>query len=499
MRLLPKLLIRADAGGVLGTGHVMRMIALAQAYMRRGGKVTIASVQCPDPIIERVEALGINHTLILEAELGDAKDSAATLDLCRSLGCKWLILDGYHFDEPYQLRVFRQGVKVLAVDDYGHCDTWHCDTVLNQNLGAEHWVDRKSDNPKIQWLLGSSFALIREEFLKSIRHAKEKPFPAKNILITLGGADPDNVTSLVLQALERANLDNLHLRVLVGGGNLHRPSLESQAASSTHHIELLTNISDMPSMYEWADAVISAGGSTCWEWLSYGLPGAVVTIADNQEPLIKEFLNRDLALCLGWFTDFNLDEWKTSLENCLLGREVFACFESRRHIIDANGAARVAALFADGLWCRPAELNDIKQYFDWANDPVVRANGFHSDQLVWTNHCAWFKKILKTPHAYLYIVSNVNNEKIGQVRLTPDPTGYLEIGFSLDALFRGRGVGLNMLSLALKQAVDHHPNILGFIARVKKENKPSAKIFLQLGFEQVDNDPELDCLVYLKK
>ena len=66
MPSIPKLLIHADAGGILGTGHVMRMIALAQAYRRRGGEVTIASVQCPEPIIDRVEELGITlHSSVL--------------------------------------------------------------------------------------------------------------------------------------------------------------------------------------------------------------------------------------------------------------------------------------------------------------------------------------------------------------------------------------------------------------------------------------------------
>jgi hypothetical protein len=38
------LLIRADADPKSGTGHVMRMLALAQAWNRRGGEVIFASI-----------------------------------------------------------------------------------------------------------------------------------------------------------------------------------------------------------------------------------------------------------------------------------------------------------------------------------------------------------------------------------------------------------------------------------------------------------------------
>jgi len=341
MQPIPHLLIRADAGGSLGTGHVMRMIALAQAYIRRGGEVTIASVQCPPPIIERVDELGVKHVLLKGAELGNAEDATATLTLCEELECEWLVLDGYHFDESYQKKVFGKGVKILAVDDYGHCDTWYCDAVLNQNLGAEHWKRGNAYNPEMQWLLGSPFALIREEFLESIRNAKEKQRPLKKILITLGGSDPDNVTALVLKALENVSSGPLNLRVLVGGGNQHRKLLEKLAEDSKYQIDLLSNVRDMPSMYEWADGVISAGGSTCWEWLAYGLPGAVVTIAENQEPIVDELNSQQLALSLGWYTKAKSDVWGRALD-CWLNKVIMQV--EKALIVDGKGADRVAAL-----------------------------------------------------------------------------------------------------------------------------------------------------------
>ena len=492
------LVIRADAGGVLGTGHVMRMIALGQAYMRRGGRVVMASVRCPEPVVERIRESGIEHQLLHECELGDTQDVAASLRLGKELGAEWMVLDGYHFDESYQQQVSGHGIEVLAVDDYGHCTTWHCDAVLNQNLGSENWPRSATTNANMQRLMGSSFALIREEFVESIHEAKETVFPARRILVTMGGADPVNATMMVLKALEKTNFKDLDIRVLVGGANPHQEKLEAFAAGSQNRIEILCNVRDMPSMYEWADGVISAGGSTCWEWLAYGLPGAVVTIADNQEPVVAELATQKLALTLGWFTQFDVGSWAVQLENWIIGKQVGAGFCERRRAIDGHGATRTAAFLAAGLWCRMAQSKDSELYFNWASDPVVRASGFHTDELKWGDHCKWFDKMIKSPDTYLYVVSNAFDEKVGQVRLTPDPSGFLEIGFSVAQDFRGKGMGTKILQAVLERALSDNSEVRGFIARVKKENQASAKIFSQLGFEPSEDDPKHGCLVYLK-
>ena len=64
MKQLNKLLIRADACMISGTGHVMRMIALAQAYLRRGGSVMMLSINCPDSIVESMRTCGMSHDFV---------------------------------------------------------------------------------------------------------------------------------------------------------------------------------------------------------------------------------------------------------------------------------------------------------------------------------------------------------------------------------------------------------------------------------------------------
>ena len=55
-----ELFLRADASESIGTGHVMRCLALAQAWMHAGGTATFAMSQCPPRLCERLRKEGAN-------------------------------------------------------------------------------------------------------------------------------------------------------------------------------------------------------------------------------------------------------------------------------------------------------------------------------------------------------------------------------------------------------------------------------------------------------
>jgi len=487
------LIIRADAGGLLGTGHVMRMLALAQAYKRRGGDVVVASAQCPEDIVERVQELEVKHVFIPAEDLGGSGDVKSTIELCQKLGGKWLVLDGYHFDERYQKSFTGEAMKVLILDDYGHCEKWFADAVLNQNLRADKRgsIDYKSS--RIQTLAGASFALLREEFTKGIENAEPSDFPIRNVLVTLGGADPDNVTLKVLKAIEHSGVGGLQIRVLVGGANENKESLEDFAQSSSHGVELLCNVRDMPSMYKWADAVVSAGGSTCWEWLAYGLPGAVVTIAENQEPVVKAMEAEKLALNLGWFTEFDVETWGLKLERFLEGYFDGASYEQRRSVIDGYGADRVASFIDSGVWCKPAQPSDVEMYFEWANDSAVRANAFNTQEIKYASHKQWFDRKLFSNESLLLACYLYDGSPVGQVRFDyHSESRRWYIDYSIDASYRGKGLGGEALKSTISFMVHHRSNEFELAAEVKHDNLASRKIFERLGFtKQPENKQHL--------
>lgn len=481
------LLIRADAGGVLGTGHVMRMIALSQAYVRRGGRVTIASVKCPESMVTRVEELGIDHRMLEGCELGDAQDAASTLKLSHELEAQWMVLDGYHFGYDYQKRIKKAGLALLCVDDHGYSDRWCCDAILNQNLDAEKCFDYSNDIASCQLLLGSSFCLLREEFLRAKRHTKSWGVIQK-LVITLGGSDPENATTATLSLLNESVARPLEIRVLAGGDNSHVDQLRN--FKSHHQVEVVQNASNMPEQYAWADGIISAGGSTCWEWLYLGLPGAIVTIADNQCPIVRALTQeRRAALSLGLFNGPSFGANTKQLSKWIDMPAALCEAPVATGIIDGFGANRVAGFLSGSkVILREAKSEDSDQYFVWVNNPEVRKNSFSHDPISKDAHARWFSNRINTSYSCLLVVVDFEGNDLGQVRFDFDEQkqGWI-VDFSIDSSFRGGGYGKAALLEALLWIRQKHEGRLLILADVLEINPVSKRLFSRLGFERISS------------
>ena len=355
------IVIRADAGGMTGTGHIMRMIALAQAIIRRGDKVSIATVVCPPALVSRIQDDGIPHHQIPADRPGSLEDAQATEAFASQLNASWVVLDGYHFDFDFQKKLHSSPHRILCLDDHGYSETWCCDAILNQNLDAESWATYSNEIASSQNLLGSSFCLLREEFSRD-RRSPVIWQPIQNLLVTLGGSDPENASLAVLKLLNETKSQTLNIRLIVGPDNPHLQNLGTLETS--HNIEFLTAVKDMPAQYTWADGIISAGGSTCWEWLNAGLPGAIVIIAQNQEPIARAICDdHGAALSLGWF--HNVQEKAEVLSSWLQDPSQAANPGKARNIIDGKGADRVAALLAPTL-----KIHILTQEGGWMADAL---------------------------------------------------------------------------------------------------------------------------------
>jgi UDP-2,4-diacetamido-2,4,6-trideoxy-beta-L-altropyranose hydrolase len=280
------LIIRADASVAMGTGHVMRCLALAQAWQDDGGKVVFAMARSTPALDERIRA---EHVEIfhLEATAGGSKDATLTGQLAHSRHADWVVVDGYQFDEAYQCNVTRGGLKLLFVDDFGHCTHYFADLVLNQNAQASERAYRNRES-YARVLLGARYAMLRREFALWRTVPREFNATGQRILVTMGGSDPDNVTERAIQALQLLDLNDLEIRILVGNSNPHLPSLERAVKQSAKAICLIRDARNIPELMAWADLAISAAGSTCWEMCLLGLPSILVDLAENQRPVAQE-------------------------------------------------------------------------------------------------------------------------------------------------------------------------------------------------------------------
>jgi UDP-2,4-diacetamido-2,4,6-trideoxy-beta-L-altropyranose hydrolase len=456
--LLGRLAVRADADARIGTGHVMRCLALAQAWRDLGGTVTWISSNLPPVIKSRLAAENI---VFSEHD---------------SLAADFLVVDGYHFTAAYRASLRKSGRKQLFIDDQACSDLSAADLILNHNAYATPAM-----YPGMRSLCGSRFTLLRREFSPWRNKRGPTPNEAQEVLITLGGGDPDNVTFRVLHLLAGVTDRRLALKVIVGPANPHVESL-CAALPMNHEVEVLVNPPNLPELMSRAHVAISAAGSSCWELACLGLPMLLIITADNQRGVAARLEELGLAVCLGWHEDFpkegTLESLRDFLEDAPRRRRMS---EEARLLVDGRGAGRVVeAMLAHPLTLRRAMPEDTRLLWEWVNDPAVRASAFSTDPVLWEGHQGWFSRRLADKDCVIFVGLDAGGVPIGQVRFEgAAETATVDVSVASDQ--RGKGYAPRLLRLAVATLFDD-PRWQTVQAWIKPENLASRQSFERAGF-----------------
>jgi UDP-2,4-diacetamido-2,4,6-trideoxy-beta-L-altropyranose hydrolase len=251
----------------------------------------------------------------------------------------WVVLDGYHFTPDYQLAIRKSNSHLLVIDDYNHLPQYHADVLLNQNLhasGLEYSCDQDT-----LCLLGLEYVLLRREFRHQLGCDRVITDRTANILVTLGGSDPNNVTLKVIDALNSLGRDDLDIKVVVGPTNPNFQLLEQSVRGDAVSIQLVQN-ADMVSLMIWADAAVAAGGSTCWELSAMGVPYIVLCLAENQRSNVNHLSQNGYAMGLDPESKISRTTLAEALEKLIDSGELRKYLSHRgEELVDGRGFQRI--------------------------------------------------------------------------------------------------------------------------------------------------------------
>jgi UDP-2,4-diacetamido-2,4,6-trideoxy-beta-L-altropyranose hydrolase len=475
---MSNIVIRADASSQIGTGHVMRCLALAHAARTRGLDVSFVCAELPDALEGRLLDAGCAVHRI-DATPGSLEDSEQTFKLTRD--AKWLVLDGYRFDDAFEMTLKasleNSGTRILTFDDEGQRAHSSVDAIVNQNHGAEQFAPNYSSSAK--QLLGSRFALLRPEFLTWQTWERPTPERISRILVTFGGSDLSNHSLKVLQAFEAGFPEPLEIRVIVGAANPHFETLQLAALTSHHQIELYQNVTDMPAILAWAEFAISAAGSTVWELAFMNLPALIAVVAQNQLELATAMDGVAGMQNLGWITELDQTALAKAIQDAMARAQ---SPNSGRQLIDGFGAERVLAhLENDGFWLRAAQPSDARQVWHWANDPEVRQVSFNSNPIPLESHRSWFTRKLEVDSSVLFIASKIEDDApFGLVRFELEE-GEAIVSVMLDSQSRGHGLGSRVLERATQRLLTTR-EVKTVRAYIKTDNPRSQRAFAKAGY-----------------
>lgn len=120
--------------------------------------------------------------------------------------------------------------------------------------------------------------------------------------------------------------------------------------------------------------------------------------------------------------------------------------------------------------------DDCDLLFNWVNDYEVRANSFNTDEIKYDEHVKWFESMIKKDISSMYILE-IQNKKIGLVRLDKISIDKYLINYSIAREYRGKGFGTMLLRLIKEKYI-----LKLLIGKVKKDNIASIKAFQNAGY-----------------
>ena len=495
---------RVDASPEIGAGHLMRCLVLAQALRGRGIESHFVCYALDSRLVQRILEAGHHYSGLPLVEACDHDvssenppelaawlqapwhiDASETIERIKTNSVDWLIVDHYGIDFRWESFLRDHVKKLMVIDDLA--DRRHaCDLLLDQNL-----VDNQDERyqglipSNCTNLLGPHYALLQPQYGELHHCAAPRRPPIKRVLISFGGWDQHNLTSIALRALIKLSRDDLLVDVVLSGENAFAEEVHSLADALGNVVvhQMLPSLSELMLQ---ADLAIGAGGSTSWERLCLGLPTIVISSADNQIETCRELAKRGLIDWAGHFDSIG--------EGALFGA-LKAALNNDRHesvsrdclkVTDGLGADRVSEILAltvnTTLRIRPARLSDEDLLLEWRNDAGVRSRSFQSNLVSPDDHRKWFLARLADQTSRIYIVETESGLEIGQVRFEFEADGW-EVHYSIASFARGMGLGERVLGAAIQYHLSIFPEACVF-GKVLTGNPASQRIFKKLGFQE---------------
>ena len=322
--------LRADASGLIGVGHVMRSLALGQALLEAGFTVLLASVDLPAGMREEAHKCGVT-VVDLHCEPFGIADALATLALNGAV----LVIDGYLFKREFFEILEKGSNDFVVIDDNVETKALAPTVVINQNPHATaEMYAHMLGTP--QPLLGLQYALLRRE----VREAAQQLINsvAGKVFVAMGGSDFLQLTSPIVDGLKDLDIE---ICVAVGPTNSQRQQIEESVRSTPRARVILQ--ADYITELASSSLAILAAGSSLWEAAALGVPSIGLIVADNQRGASLGAESCGISISLDARLGLNIELIVSYVENLLTvpNDALTKMRTTTRHEVDEFGSTRV--------------------------------------------------------------------------------------------------------------------------------------------------------------
>ena len=332
---------RVDSNSQIGSGHVMRSIALAQAFRKVGHEIVFLTADDNPILMLRDKNF---RCVVLDSVWNDlSREIDKVRDILRRDARSILIIDTYQITREYveALTPYSLVCYLGSKQEY----LGNIDAVINYSTSINHeFYERNYGAQNTRLILGFRYAPLREEFQDIPLRINEQ---VQRVLINTGSTDPIGWTEQLLPLLlTMEEMSGIELHVIVGSMFKNRDELH-RIYDPVANVRLHENVSNMAVLMREMDLALSANGTTVWELAAVGVPTISFSMVPEQETnAIHMGRLRLVDYCGAAYPDIN----RCLTEVLSRTKKYVADYEARknlivkaREIIDGKGAFRIEA------------------------------------------------------------------------------------------------------------------------------------------------------------
>ena len=307
-----KIMLRADASAAIGSGHLMRMLALGQLLSDYGYSIYFVTASDKTSIIDYIKSEPFEIYFI--DSINTQKDQEKEfLGIVKLVNPDWVVLDGYLFSLELEIEIKKTGVYLLKISDFSENQTV-ADVLLDQNYGSEertYWAD-----PKTILLRGLKHVLLRREFHELVgEKIVNQNISAPRLLISLGGGSDitDQVNLKIIKSLAEILKPNWSASLVIGKMGIRSKELMEAIEKVPWPVKVSDHVTTMAEEMLHADIGIFAGGSIMWEALYMKIPYLAFSLNLKQKEYLEFIEEKGLCRYIGMIDSIDKIKLKTQI------------------------------------------------------------------------------------------------------------------------------------------------------------------------------------------
>jgi len=287
----PLIVIRCITNKQKGFGNLSRCITLAEGLRKKKYQILflIDNEKQAHKIIKKK-----NFLFQIISKTKSLKNQAEHIaKIMNSVFSPLLLLDMREYGESLSKYLSKHNFKTMLIDD-AWCKNVYANTLINVTPILKYHKYKKI-NKKSRIYTGAKYFIADKKFLQTKKIIPQQKTP--KIIVSMGGSDPDDLTSLVIKSL--LFLSKIQVKIILGPLYSHINNIQNMIKNNSN-FTIINNPQNIWKEFSHATLAISNAGNTLFELAIMGIPTICIPAVEHQIPYAETFAKKGFAKNLGY-------------------------------------------------------------------------------------------------------------------------------------------------------------------------------------------------------